>query len=243
MTVGPEATMALLEVLALHSGYGANEIIHGVDFRVDEGEIVTILGPNGCGKSTFIKTILGYLKATKGGVAYRGNNVTSYSPTQRISLGMGYIPQLLNTFAPLSVRENLEMGGFSLSRQAMRTRIEEIFDLFPRLRERATQNAGSLSGGERQLLAMGRALMPGPALLFLDEPSAGLSPKMANEAMEHIETVGSMGTSIVIVEQNVRRALSISDRGYVLVTGQVEFEGPAHAILADQRIREAYLGG
>jgi ABC-type branched-subunit amino acid transport system ATPase component len=227
----------------LHSGYGANEIIHGVDFSVEEGEIVTILGPNGCGKSTFIKTILGYLKATKGGVTYRGNNVTGHSPTQRISLGMGYIPQLLNIFRPLSVRENLEMGGFSLSRQAMRTRIEEIFDLFPRLRERATQSAGSLSGGERQLLAMGRALMPSPMLLFLDEPSAGLSPKMANQAMGHIKTVGSKGTSIVIVEQNVRRALSISDRGYVLVTGQVEFEGPAHAILADQRIREAYLGG
>jgi ABC-type branched-subunit amino acid transport system ATPase component len=235
--------MALLQVAALHSGYGANEIIHGVNFHVEEGEIVTILGPNGCGKSTFIKTILGYLKATKGGVTYRGNNITGHSPTQRISLGMGYIPQLFNIFRPLSVRANLEMGGFSLSKQAMRTRIEEIFNLFPRLGERATQNAGSLSGGERQLLAMGRALMPSPRLLFLDEPSVGLSPKMADEAMGHIKYVGSKGTSIVIVEQNVRRALSISDRGYVFVTGQVEFEGPAQAILADQRIREAYLGG
>ena len=235
--------MALLQVAALHSGYGANEIIHGVDFHVEEGEIVTILGPNGSGKSTFIKTILGYLKATKGGVTYRGNNVTGHSPTQRISLGMGYIPQLFNIFRPLSVRANLEMVGFSLSKQAMRARIEEIFDLFPRLRERATQNAGSLSGGERQLLAMGRALMPLPRLLFLDEPSAGLSPKMADQAMGHIKSVGSKGTTIVIVEQNVRRALSISDRGYVFVTGQVEFEGPAQAILSDRRIREAYLGG
>lgn len=235
--------MAFLEVSELHTGYGQTEIIHGIDFHVDQGETVAILGPNGCGKSTFIKAVLGYLTASQGRISFDGHDVADCSSTQRISLGIGYIPQLLNTFTPLTVRENLEMGGYSLPKDELVSNIERVFALFPRLGERSSQRAGSLSGGERQLLAMGRAIMPSPKLLFMDEPSAGLSPKMADEVVDHIQAIAKTGTSIVIVEQDVHRALSIADRGYVFVTGQVDFEGSAASILKDKRIREAFLGG
>jgi len=235
--------MTFLHVTELHTGYGQNEIIHGIDFHVASGETVAILGPNGCGKSTFIKAVLGYLKITQGHVSFDGNRVENHSPTQRISLGMGYIPQLQNTFTPLTVMENLEMGGYSLSNRQLAPSMERVFALFPKLNERRAQRAGSLSGGERQLLAMGRAMMPAPKLLFMDEPSAGLSPKMADEVVDHIQAIAKTGTSIVIVEQDVHRALSIADRGYVFVTGQVDFEGSADTILKDKRIREAFLGG
>lgn len=235
--------MTFLHVTELHTGYGQNEIIHGIDFHVASGETVAILGPNGCGKSTFIKAVLGYLKITQGHVSFDGNRIENHSPTQRISLGMGYIPQLQNTFTPLTVMENLEMGGYSLSNRLLPPSMERVFALFPKLNERRAQRAGSLSGGERQLLAMGRAMMPAPKLLFMDEPSAGLSPKMADEVVDHIQAIAKTGTSIVIVEQDVHRALSIADRGYVFVTGQVDFEGSADTILKDKRIREAFLGG
>lgn len=235
--------MPLFETKSLHCGYGKNEICHGIDFHVDVGEIVAILGPNGCGKSTFVKAALGYLKATVGSILFEGREVQGRSPTQRVSLGIGYIPQLLNTFRPLTVAENLEMGGFGLDKRGLASGMERVFALFPLLKERRSQLAGSLSGGERQLLAMARAMMPNPKLLFLDEPSAGLSPRMADEVTDHIRGVAATGTAAVIVEQDVHRALSISRRGYVFVTGQVDFEGTADSILADERIRGAFLGG
>ena len=235
--------MTFLQVKGLHTGYGQNEIIHGIDFQVARGETVAILGPNGCGKSTFIKAVLGYLRITQGHVSFDDKEIEDHSPTQRILLGMGYIPQLLNTFTPLTVRENLEMGGYGLSKQELTPSMERVFALFPNLNERRSQRAGSLSGGERQLLAMGRAMMPSPKLLFMDEPSAGLSPKMADEVVDHIQAIARTGTSIVIVEQDVHRALSIADRGYVFVTGKVDFEGSSDSILKDKRIREAFLGG
>lgn len=235
--------MPLFETRSLHCGYGKNEICHGIDFRVGRGEIVAILGPNGCGKSTFVKAALGYLKATIGSILFEGREIQHRPPTQRVSLGIGYIPQLLNIFRPLSVQENLEMGGFSLGRQGLAEGMERVFDLFPILKERRSQQAGSLSGGERQLLATARAMMPNPKLLFLDEPSAGLSPRMADEVTDHIRAVAATGTAAVVVEQDVHRALSISRRGYVFVTGQVDFEGTADSILADERIRGAFLGG
>ncbi len=235
--------MTFLQVKGLHTGYGQNEIIHGIDFQVARGETVAILGPNGCGKSTFIKAVLGYLRITQGHVSFDDKEIEDHSPTQRILLGMGYIPQLLNTFTPLTVRENLEMGGYGLSKQELTPSMERVFALFPNLNERRSQRAGSLSGGERQLLAMGRAMMPSPKLLFMDEPSAGLSPKMADEVVDHIQAIARTGTSIVIVEQDVHRSLSIADRGYVFVTGKVDFEGSSDSILKDKRIREAFLGG
>ena len=235
--------MPLFETRSLHCGYGRNEICHGIDFHIGRGEIVAILGPNGCGKSTFVKAALGYLKATIGSILFQGHEVQNRSPTQRVSLGIGYIPQLLNTFRPLSVEENLDMGGISLSRQDLAIGKERVFDLFPILKERRSQLAGSLSGGERQLLATARAMMPNPKLLFLDEPSAGLSPRMADEVTDHIRAVAATGTAAVVVEQDVHRALSISQRGYVFVTGQVDFEGTADSILANERIRGAFLGG
>ena len=204
-----------------------------------------ILGPNGCGKSTFVKAALGYLKASTGSILFEGEEIHGRSPTQRVSLGIGYIPQLLNIFRPLSVEENLEMGGYGLSRQSRAEAMERVFVLFPILEERRSQQAGSLSGGERQLLATARAMMPNPKLLFLDEPSAGLSPRMADEVTDHIQAVAASGTAavVVVVEQDVHRALSISQRGYVFVTGQVDFEGSADSILANERIRGAFLGG
>lgn len=235
--------MPLFETRSLHCGYGKNEICHGIDFHVGRGEVVAILGPNGCGKSTFVKAALGFLKATIGSIVFDGQEIQHRTPTQRVSLGIGYIPQLLNIFRPLSVEENLEMGGYGLSRQGLAEAMERVFDLFPVLEERRSQLAGSLSGGERQLLATARAMMPNPKLLFLDEPSAGLSPRMADEVTDHIQAVAATGTAAVVVEQDVHRALSISQRGYVFVTGQVDFEGSADSILADERIRGAFLGG
>ena len=235
--------MPLFETRSLHCGYGKNEVCHAIDFRIALGEIVAILGPNGCGKSTFVKAALGYLKASAGSILFENREIQRRSPTQRVSLGIGYIPQLLNIFRPLSVEENLEMGGYGPDRQTLASSMQRFFELFPILGERRSQQSGSLSGGERQLLATARAMMPNPKLLFLDEPSAGLSPRMAVEVTDHIEAVGATGTAMVVVEQDVHRALSISQRGYVFVTGQVEFEGSADSILADERIRGAFLGG
>ena len=235
--------MALLETNELHSGYGSDEIIHGIDFKVELGEVVTILGPNGCGKTTFVKAILGYLRVTRGNVYFRDQDIRKLAPAQRVKLGIGYVPQLLNIFKPLTVRENLEMGAFSLNRNDKISRLESLYDLFPVLKDRASQRANTLSGGERQLLAMARAMMVSPALLFLDEPAAGLSPIRAEEIFGQIRLIAESGTAAVIVEQDVQRALDISDRGYVFVSGNVAFQGKPDDIVADDRIRNAYLGG
>jgi ABC-type branched-subunit amino acid transport system ATPase component len=233
---------ALLETAGLHCGYGADEIIHGVDLNVSPGEIVTVLGPNGCGKTTLVKAILGYVRTTKGAIRFRGREIQRMRPTARVALGIGYVPQLLNTFKPLTVKENLEIGGFRLSRPERNVAVERMFSLFPLLAERRSQRASTLSGGERQLLAMARALIVSPALLFLDEPSAGLSPMRADEVFEHVRTIAATDVAVVIVEQDVHRALAISDRAYVLVTGRIALAGSAAEIAADERIRHAYLG-
>jgi ABC-type branched-subunit amino acid transport system ATPase component len=234
--------MPLLTTRGLYSGYGADEIIHGVDFDVETGRVVTILGPNGCGKTTFIKTILGYVKATKGEIRFRDRNLRRLRPTNRAALGIGYVPQLLNTFKPMTVSENLEIGGYRLDRAKRQEAMGKVFDLFPLLRERRHQRAGTLSGGERQLLAMARALMVAPDLIFLDEPSAGLSPLKADDVFRHVRCIAESGAAIVIVEQDVRRALQISDHAYVLVNGRIAFQGSPERVIADERIRAAYLG-
>ncbi len=235
--------MSLLAVTDLHSGYGANEVIHGIDFGIDTGQIVTILGPNGCGKSTFVRTLLGYVRARRGRVVFDGTDITERSPTSRARLGIGYVPQLANVFRPLTVRENLEMGGYSLRRSELAEKLNQVCELFPVLGERRAQRAGTLSGGERQLLAMARAMMVSPRLLCLDEPSAGLSPMRADEVFEHIRRIATLGVSMVVIEQDARRSLSVASLAYVLVTGRVAFRGPAAAVLSDERIRTAYLGG
>jgi branched-chain amino acid transport system ATP-binding protein len=234
--------MALLATRDLRCGYGADEIIHGVDFEVEPGEIVTILGPNGCGKTTFVKAVLGYVTTTAGEIRFEGRDLRRLRPTERAMLGIGYVPQLLNVFKPLTVTENLEIGGYRLERSARAATIARLFDLFPLLRERRAQKAGTLSGGERQLLAMARAMMVEPTLLVLDEPSAGLSPVRADEVFRQVLRIAETDTAIVIVEQDVHRALAISHRAYVLVTGRVAFHGAAADIAADERIRTAYLG-
>jgi len=235
--------VGLLAVDALHAGYGANEVIHGVDFACDAGEVVTILGPNGCGKTTFVRALLGYVRTTRGAVRFDGADITALSPTARARRGIGYVPQLDNVFRPLTVRENLEMGGYRLPARDIAAGLARIHALFPVLRERDAQRAGTLSGGERQLLAMARAMMVAPRLLFLDEPSAGLSPARADEVFAYIRRIAALGTAIVVIEQDAQRALAISSRAYVLVTGRVAFHGKANEVLADERIRIAYLGG
>jgi branched-chain amino acid transport system ATP-binding protein len=234
--------MLLLDVRDLHCGYGADEIIHGIDFAVEPGEIVTILGPNGCGKTTFVKAILGYVNTTAGEILFGGRELRRLGPTERATLGIGYVPQLLNVFRPMTVAENIEIGGYRLDRPARQAAMGRLFDLFPLLRERRAQKAGTLSGGERQLLAMARAMIVAPTLLFLDEPSAGLSPVRADDVFRHVRRIAEADTAIVVVEQDVHRALAISDRAYVLVTGRVAFQGLAAEIAADERIRAAYLG-
>ncbi|MBV8831680.1 MAG: ABC transporter ATP-binding protein [Acidobacteriaceae bacterium] len=232
----------LLKVVSLYCGYGADEIIHGVDLHVAPGEIVTILGPNGCGKTTLVKAILGYVRAKKGSILFRDANITQLPPTERVARGIGYVPQLLNTFKPLTVVENLELGGYRLSSAGRHAAIERMFALFPLLAERRSQRAATLSGGERQLLAMARALIVSPSLVFLDEPSAGLSPVRADEVFQHVRAIAAANVAVVIVEQDVHRALEVSDRAYVLVTGRVVLHGPAADIAVDERVRGAYLG-
>ena len=232
----------LLATSGLHCGYGADEIIHAVDLEVAAGEIVTILGPNGCGKTTLVKCILGYVRTTRGRILFEGSEIQGLRPTARVSLGIGYVPQLLNTFKPLTIAENLDIGGYRLDRAACTLAKERMFELFPLLAERRHQKAATLSGGERQLLAMARALMVSPKIVFLDEPSAGLSPLRADEVFGHIGRIAATGVAIVLVEQDVHRALAISERAYVLVTGRIAFSGSADEIANDDRIRGAYLG-
>jgi ABC-type branched-subunit amino acid transport system ATPase component len=233
---------ALLATSDLHCGYGADEIIHAVDLAVASGEIVTILGPNGCGKTTLVKCILGYVRTSRGRILFEGGEIQALRPTARVSLGIGYVPQLLNTFKPLTIVENLDIGGYRLDRAARAAAKDRIFELFPLLAERRHQKAATLSGGERQLLAMARALMVSPKIIFLDEPSAGLSPLRADEVFGHVGRIAATGVAIVLIEQDVHRALAIAERAYVLVTGRIAFSGSAGEIASDDQIRGAYLG-
>jgi ABC-type branched-subunit amino acid transport system ATPase component len=233
---------ALLATTGLHCGYGSDEIIHAVDIAAAPGEIVTILGPNGCGKTTLVKCILGYVRTSRGRILFEGDEIQTLRPTARVSLGIGYVPQLLNTFKPLTIVENLDIGGYRLDRASRAQAKDRMFELFPLLADRRHQKAATLSGGERQLLAMARALMVSPKVIFLDEPSAGLSPLRADEVFAHIGRIAATGVAVVLIEQDVHRALTISERAYVLVTGRIAFFGRADEIANDDRIRGAYLG-
>jgi neutral amino acid transport system ATP-binding protein len=233
---------ALLVTEDLVAGYVAEvDILDGVSLSVREGEIATVIGPNGAGKSTLIKTIFGLLRPRRGRVALRDEDLTGLEPHTITRRGMSYVPQLDNVFPSLSVEENLEMG--SLDRTATKERIEVMYELFPRLGERRGQAAGTMSGGERQMLAMGRALMPEPHVLLLDEPSAGLAPAFVEAIFEKVREINEAGVTVVMVEQNARRALAMSDRGYVLDLGRNRFQGSGRELLEDPKVAELYLGG
>jgi neutral amino acid transport system ATP-binding protein len=217
------------------------DILTGVSISVREGEIVTVVGPNGAGKSTLIKTIFGLLRPREGLVQLRNEDITGLAPHSITRRGMSYVPQLDNVFPSLTVEENLEVGSFDSARTD--ERMDEMYELFPRLGERRTQTAGTMSGGERQMLAMARALMPEPQVLLLDEPSAGLAPAFVEAIFEQIEEINKAGVTLVMVEQNARRALAMSDRGYVLDLGQNRFEGTGRELLENPKVAELYLGG
>lgn len=235
--------MPLLTVERVVAGYGDSEILRGVSIEVREGEIVSIIGPNGAGKSTLMKTIFGLLHPRRGAISLEGHDISHLSPYSIVALGMCYVPQVSNIFTLLSVEENLEMGAIALKGGDLAARKERIYALFPRLKERRRQLAGKMSGGERQMVAMGSALMLDPKLVLLDEPSAGLSPKMVEVIFERIERINENGPAILIVEQNAKLSLQMADRGYVLANGLNRFEGTGEALLNDPEIGRLYLGG
>jgi len=236
------AGVPLLAAQDIVAGYlpGVN-ILNGCTLTLAEGELVGVIGPNGAGKSTLLKAIFGLLNVRTGTVCLRGDPITNLSAHALVSLGVGYVPQVRNVFGALTVEENLEMGAYLRPRQYAE-RLAEVAGLFPRLAERRRQKAGSLSGGERQMLAMGRALMMNPSVLLLDEPSAGLSPRITDEVFDRIRQVSDAGVSIVIVEQNARRCLQIADRGYVLDQGRNAYTGTGRELLDDPKVIECYLG-
>ena len=235
--------MSLLKVDNIHVYYGAIHAIKGISFEVEEGEIVTLIGANGAGKSTTLNTIAGLLKPREGSIHFDGKNITGTPASKMVYNGMALCPEGRRIFQQMTVRENLEMGGFSRPNSEIDASIEDVFNRFPRLREREKQIAGTLSGGEQQMLAMGRALMSKPKLLMLDEPSMGLAPILVEQIFDIIKELHEAGTTILLVEQNAQMALSIADRAYVLGTGMVTMSGAAADVLADDRVRSAYLGG
>jgi ABC-type branched-subunit amino acid transport system ATPase component len=233
----------ILETRGLVAGYVPDvDILHGVDLIVMPGEIVAILGPNGAGKSTLIRTVIGLLRPREGTVLLCGEEITGTKPHRIIARGIGYVAQRENVFATLSVEENLVLGASALGADA-KPRLPKVLDLFPRLGERRRQRAGTLSGGERQMLAMARALVAEPDLLLLDEPSAGLSPLFMEAIFDKIREINEAGVPILMVEQNARRALAMSHRGYVLDLGRNRFEGTGAALLHDPKVMDLYLGG
>ena len=235
--------MAFFEGSKMTAGYGNGpDIISSCSINVNRGEIVAILGPNGAGKSTAMKAMLGLLKLKSGSISIDGKDITSLSPQDRVKTGISFVPQTRNVFADLTVRENLEVGAF-LREDDVNKVIDEIYDLFPILNEKKSQIVGELSGGQRQQVALGRALMIRPSVLMLDEPTAGVSPIVMDELFQHIIKVKKTNVAIIMVEQNAKQALSISDRGYVLVTGQNKFEGSGNELLQDPEVRRSFLGG
>jgi neutral amino acid transport system ATP-binding protein len=232
----------LLEVENVHAGYIKDvDILQGVNFQVAPGELVTVIGPNGAGKSTLAKTIFGLLTPHTGKIIFKGQSIAGLKSNQIVKRGMCYVPQIVNVFPSLSVEENLEMGAFVRDGD-LKPLKEKIFSMFPKLRDRRRQRAGTLSGGERQMLAMGKALMLDPSLLLLDEPSAALSPILVTQVFEQIKKVNQAGCAIVLVEQNARKALEMADRGYVLVSGRDAISGPGHELLNDPEVGDLYLG-
>lgn len=231
----------MLRLESVTAGYTDENIIHEVTLEVEVGEIATIIGPNGSGKSTLMKSVFGLTRMRGGRVRFQGQDVTGKRPDELVRLGLAYVPQERNVFSSLTVKENLEMGGVSLAGE-MDERLESVLELFPKLAERLGQMAGTLSGGEQKMLAVGRAMVTRPSLLMLDEPSAALSPKVMGQLFAEIEEINRMGVTILMVEQNARKALAISDRGYILEMGRNRFQGPAKSLLDNPEVCSSYLG-
>ncbi|WP_372502187.1 ABC transporter ATP-binding protein [Tistrella mobilis] len=234
--------MSLLEVEGVRGGYGEVDILNGVNMRVEDGEIVVIIGPNGAGKSTAMKAVFGLVKIRQGHVRFQGHDITNLRPDRIVHHGMCYVPQENNVFPTLTVQENLEMGAF-IRRDDYRPTMERIYDLFPVMREKRKQPAGSLSGGQRQMVAMGRALMLEPKLLLLDEPTAGLAPAIIDQMFQNIIKINELGVGILMVEQNAKQALAMSHRGYVLVQGRDRYTDTGAALLDNREVAEMFLGG
>lgn len=234
--------MSFLDASDMTGGYGPTNILHGCTLRVERGQIAVIVGPNGAGKSTAMKAVFGMLSLRGGSVTLDGEDITKLSPQQRVHKGMGFVPQVNNVFPTMSVQENLEMGAF-IRTDDYRDTIEQVYHLFPILRDKRHQNAGELSGGQRQQVAVGRALMTRPKLLMLDEPTAGVSPIVMDELFDRIIEVARTGISILMVEQNARQALEIADQGYVLVQGSNKFTDTGAALMANPDVRRTFLGG
>ena len=233
----------MLEVKNLSVSYGAIEAVKGISFTVKDGEIVSLIGANGAGKTTTLHTITGLVPAKSGSVMYNGVDLLKTHNNKIVTLGMAHIPEGRHVFTRMSVEENLEMGAFSLKDQSdLKKDLDMVYGLFPRLKERRNQKAGTLSGGEQQMLAMGRALMSHPKTILMDEPSMGLSPKLVKEIFSIIRKLHEQGITILLVEQNAKMALSIADRAYVLETGRITMEGDAKELLNNEQVRKAYLG-
>jgi len=233
----------LLQVDDIHVSYGAIQAVQGISFGIEQGEIVTLIGANGAGKSTTLRTISGLLRPTAGDICYQDRSIIKTSPESIVKLGISQVPEGRQIFGGLTVRENLEMGAYTRKdRREIENSMERVFTSFPRLKERLKQKGGTLSGGEQQMLAMGRAMMSMPQLLLLDEPSMGLAPILVDEIFDIIERINAEGTSILLVEQNAAMALSIAHRAYVLETGRIVLQGPAKQVMQNPQVRQAYLG-
>jgi len=234
----------LLQVTDLRAGYGKAEVLHGLSLQADKGSVITVIGPNGAGKSTFLNSLMGILPA-KGQIEFDGQSITELTLEERVMQGISLVPEKRELFGTMSVEDNLVLGGYRqmrLGNAQWRGRLDDVFDLFPRLKERRLQEAGTLSGGERQMLAVGRSLMSRPALLMLDEPSLGLAPLIVKEIFTIIETLRKTGVTIVLVEQNARAALAVADEGYVLEMGEIGLHGKAADLAQDSRVIDTYLG-
>ena len=235
--------MAMLEVKDLHVYYGMIHAIKGISFEVNEGEIVALIGANGAGKTTTLHTVSALLSPKKGSILFEGQDITRTPAHKIVSMGSAQVPEGRRVFSEMTVLQNLKMGAYSRAdKSEIESTLEMVYRRFPRLKERRNQPAGTLSGGEQQMLAMGRALMSHPKILLLDEPSMGLSPILVNEIFDIIDSVNKAGTTVLLVEQNAKKALNIANRAYVLETGKIVKEGPAHDLMNDDSIRKAYLG-
>ena len=241
-THGKDGSRPMLTIQDAHTFYGQIHALRGISLQVAQGEVVTLIGANGAGKTTTLKTISGLLHARQGTVTFEGDDITAVPPHQLVERGIGHAPEGRRIFPRLTVLENLQMGAFSRRNANLQPDIDRVFALFPRLQERTGQLGGTLSGGEQQMLAIGRALMSEPRLLLLDEPSLGLAPILVSQVFETIKEINSQGTTVLLVEQNALQALSIAHRGYVLQTGEVVLSGSAESLRQDEMVRKAYLG-
>ncbi len=236
--------MSMLEVKGLEVSYGAIKALKGISFSVEQGEIISLIGSNGAGKTTTLHSLSGIIRKAAGSVMFGGQDISAMSADKIVGLGLVQVPEGRRVFANMSVRENLELGAFLRRDKAgIKQDMDKVFELFPRLKERSRQEAATLSGGEQQMLAMGRSLMAGPSLLLLDEPSMGLAPILVDEIFRIIQEINKEGTTVLLVEQNAYKALSIASRAYILETGSITKEGPARDLISDEAVKSAYLGG